>query len=190
MGPYGRYFKRLFDVTVAAGGLLIFALPMAWIAWKIRREMGPPVMFPQTRVGRNRKPFTVLKFRTMTPAGDISSGFCRALRACAMDELPQLINILQGDMSFVGPRPLIPSELETLEQLPRGTDRLRVRPGLTGMAQIHSSKVPALPERLRWDLEYVDRCSFLLDLQLMFKSVGITMRGAWEKGAKPVSGAV
>ncbi len=189
MGPYGQCFKRPFDMAVAAGGLIVFALPMGWIAWRIRREMGRPVMFPQTRVGKNRKSFTVLKFRTMTPGGTVSSGFCRALRASAMDELPQLINILRGEMSFVGPRPLIPDELATLEQLPRGAERLRVRPGLTGLAQLYSSKVPVLAERLRWDLAYADRCSFLLDLTILFRSVAITLRGAWEKtGSKLPAG--
>jgi lipopolysaccharide/colanic/teichoic acid biosynthesis glycosyltransferase len=117
----------------------------------------------------------------MTMDGAVPSPFCRRLRARALDELPQLINILRGEMSFVGPRPLIPEELETLEQLPRGADRLLLRPGLTGLAQLHSSKVPALPERLQWDLAYADRCSLFLDLAILLKSVAVTLRGAWEK---------
>ena len=181
MGPYGRWFKRWVDLGLAGGGVFVFALPMGWIAWRLRRELGPPGLFLQTRVGLGRKPFTVLKFRTMTPDGTIPIGFCRGLRVRALDELPQLVNILRGEMSFVGPRPLIPEELETLEQLPRGADRLRLRPGLTGLAQLHSSKVPALPERLRWDLAYADRCSLLLDLGILLRSVTMTLRGAWEK---------
>ena len=181
MGPYGRWFKRWVDLGLAGGGVFVFALPMGWIAWRLRQELGPPVLFRQTRVGWGRKPFTVLKFRTMTTAGAVPSPFCRRLRARALDELPQLINILRGEMSFVGPRPLIPEELETLEQLPRGADRLLLRPGLTGLAQLHSPKVPALPERLHWDLAYADRCSLLLDLSILLRSVAITLRGAWEK---------
>lgn len=181
MGPYGRWFKRWVDVGLAGGGVFVFALPMGWIAWRLRREMGPPVFFRQTRVGLRRKPFIVLKFRTMTPEGTVSSSFCRRLRASAMDELPQLVNILRGEMSFVGPRPLIPEELESLEQLPRGAERLRLRPGLTGLAQLNSSKVPSLPERLRWDLAYTDQCSLLLDLNILLKSVAVTLRGAWER---------
>ncbi|MDO8730132.1 MAG: sugar transferase [Candidatus Omnitrophota bacterium] len=181
MGPYGRWFKRCVDLGLAAGGVFVFALPMGWIAWRLRRELGFPVLFRQTRVGLGRKPFTVLKFRTMKADGAVPSLFCRRLRACALDELPQLVNILRGEMSFVGPRPLIPEELETLEQLPRGADRLLLRPGLTGLAQLHSSKVPPLPERLRWDLAYADRCSLLLDLEILLKSVAVTLRGAWEK---------
>ena len=117
----------------------------------------------------------------MTADGIVPPGFCQGLRARALDELPQLVNILRGEMSFVGPRPLIPEELETLEQLPRGAERLLLRPGLTGLAQLHGSKVSALPERLRWDLAYVDQCSLLLDLGILLRSVAITLRGAWEK---------
>ncbi len=181
MGPYGRRLKRWVDVAIAGGGLLIFALPMGWIAWKIRRILGPPALFRQIRVGFGGGSFTVLKFRTMTSEGTVSSLFCQHLRASAMDELPQLINILRGEMSFVGPRPLIPEELEMLERFPRGRNRLGVRPGLTGLAQLYSTKVPVLSERLRWDLAYVDRCSFLLDLKILFRSVAITLCGAWEK---------
>ena len=181
MAPYRRWFKRWLDAALAGGGLLIFALPMAWIGWRIRRTTGSPVLFRQVRVGFGGKPFTILKFRTMTPEGAVPSRFCQLLRGSAMDELPQLINILRGQMSFVGPRPLIPEELETLGQFPRGGDRLRVRPGLTGLAQLNSAKVPDLSERLRWDLSYVDRCSLLLDLKILIQSVAITLRGAWER---------
>ena len=181
MGGYRRGLKRLVDIALATAGGVVFALPMIWIAWKIRRELGPPVFFRQIRVGCGRRNFTVLKFRTMTSEGNVPSPFCRRLRGAALDELPQLINILRGDMSFVGPRPLIPEELETLDQLPRGQDRLKVRPGLTGLAQLNSAKVPALSERLRWDLAYADRCTFLLDLEILLKSVGVTLQGAWEK---------
>ena len=181
MMSYGRFFKRGVDAAIALGGLFVFCLPMAWIAFRIRREMGPPVIFRQTRVGRRKRPFTVLKFRTMNEHGVITSPFCQGLRARAMDELPQLVNILRGDMSFVGPRPLIPEELETLDRLPRGAERLSVRPGLTGLAQLRSAKVPDLDERLRWDLAYVDRCSFLMDMSILFRSVAVTLRGAWEK---------
>jgi len=185
MAPYRRRFKRWVDAALAGGGLLIFALPMGWIAWRIRQTLGKPVLFRQIRVGFGGRIFTVLKFRTMTPEGTVPSPFCQNLRASAMDELPQLVNILRGEMSFVGPRPLIPEELEMLGQFPRGGDRLRVRPGLTGLAQLHSTKVPVLSERLRWDLAYVERCSFVLDLKILFRSVAVTLRGAWEKpGAK------
>lgn len=182
MKGYAQGFKRLLDLAIASIGLVGFSVPMAWIAWRIRREMGSPVLFRQTRLGYGGKPFTVLKFRTMKPGEvGVSSRFCRGLRATAMDELPQIINILRGEMSFVGPRPLIPEELAELRNFPRGGDRLRVRPGLTGLAQLRSDKVPSLSERLKGDLEYIDRCSLGLDLWALWRSAAVTLRAAWEK---------
>ena len=182
MKGYARGFKRLLDLAIALIGLVGFLIPMIWIAWRISRELGPPVLFRQNRLGYGGKPFTVLKFRTMRPGEEgVSSPFCRRLRATAMDELPQLVNILRGEMSFVGPRPLIPEELAELRNFPRGGERLRVRPGLTGLAQLRSDKVPSLPERLKGDLEYIDRCSLSLDLWALFCSMAVTLRAAWEK---------
>ena len=182
MRVYARGFKRLFDLAIASIGLVGFLVPMAWIAWRIRRELGPPVLFRQTRLGYGGTVFSVLKFRTMRPGeAGVSPPFCRRLRATAMDELPQLINILRGEMSFVGPRPLIPEELVELRSFPRGAERLRVRPGLTGLAQLRSDKVPLLSERLKGDLEYVDRYSLGLDLWALWRSVEVTLKAAWEK---------
>ena len=107
-----------------------------------------------------------------------------------MDELPQLINILKGEMSFVGPRPLIPEELEALDGIPNGTGRFSTRPGLTGLAQLYDAKVPSLLQRIRWDLMYVSRCSFTLDVWIILKSILITCRGAWEKKGPTQSGKV
>lgn len=176
---YVRGGKRLFDLSIAGAGLFLFALPMFWIAWLIRREIGPPVFFRQTRVGRGGHLFAIWKFRTMGPDGRVQP-YCRWLRERALDELPQLFNILRGEMSFVGPRPLIPEELTELEKIPRGIERLSVRPGLTGLTQLKSVKVPSLPERLKGDLEYTDRCSLFLDIRLLLRSVGVTIRGDWE----------
>lgn len=180
MRPWRRGLKRLFDLALAAAGLLLFALPMAWIGWRTRCELGPPVLFRQARIGTGGKPFDILKFRTMDPQGRVTP-FAQQLRRTAMDELPQLINILAGQMSFVGPRPLIPEELREMDHVPDGRRRFSVRPGLTGLAQVRSEKVPTLPERLRWDLAYVRDCSLRLDLQILFTSVGVSARGAWEK---------
>ena len=184
MGWYRQWFKRLFDITVAVGGISVFALPMGWIAWQIRCRTGTPVLFRQTRIGYGGKIFTILKFRTMTDEGRISSSLSHRLRGTAMDELPQLINILKGEMSFVGPRPLIPDELEELDRIPEGKRRLSVRPGLTGLAQINSEKVPSLSERIRWDLAYVDQCSLWLDLRILFKSLAVTLAGKWEPNGR------
>ena len=186
-GWYRRWFKRLFDMAIGMGGLCVFAIPMAWMAYGVYCALGPPVLFQQTRIGYRGVRFTVLKFRTMSETGTVTSSFCHWLRSVAMDELPQLINILKGEMSFVGPRPLIPEELEALDRMPCGAGRLSVRPGLAGLAQIYGAKTPALTDRLRWDLEYVDRCSFLLDLSILFKSLAITLRGAWEKPGPKLS---
>lgn len=178
---YLRGGKRLFDIALAGMGLILFALPIVWIAWRIRWESGPPALFPQERIGFRGRPFTILKFRTLSDGKQLCSPFARRLRDTAMDELPQLINILKGEMSFVGPRPLIPEELTTLEQIPEGPARLQVRPGLTGWAQLNDTKVPALAQRVRWDLAYIRRCSLGLDLGILLRSVRITWQGAWEK---------
>lgn len=185
MGGYARHGKRIFDLTLSVIGLLFFILPMALIAAKIRKEIGSPVLFRQPRVGKNGFLFTVLKFRTMADDGRVTSRFCHGLRACAMDELPQLVNIFHGEMSFVGPRPLIPVELEKVGELPEADLRLSVRPGLAGVAQLYGDKTPSLQQRLIWDLSYIRNCSLGLDLWILLRSVGITLKGAWEKsGAK------
>ncbi len=171
--------KRAFDIFLAGFGLLLFSLPMVWIAWRIRRESGYPSLFRQIRIGRNGAEFKIIKFRTMSEKGQVSP-FCAKLRSTAMDELPQLFHILKGEMSFVGPRPLIPEELRELKKVPGGERRLKVRPGLTGLAQINSPKIPSLQERLQWDLAYIDQCSWWLDLQTLFKSLIVTAHGKWE----------
>lgn len=179
--PYRRWFKRPFDIALSAGGLLVFALPMFWIALRIRKDLERPALFRQERIGREGKRFTIIKFRTMNDKAEVTSVFCRKLRDTAMDELPQLVNILRGEMSFVGPRPLIPEDLRDLDRVPGGRRRLSVRPGLAGLTQLHSDKTPSIEDRLRTDLDYIDRCSFRLDLNILFASVGVTGRGAWER---------
>jgi lipopolysaccharide/colanic/teichoic acid biosynthesis glycosyltransferase len=171
--------KRIWEMGLALVGLVLFAIPMAAIAWGVYRNLGKPILFRQKRLGLNGQAFTLFKFRTMTPDGSIPP-FGRWLRRTAMDELPQLINILRGEMGFVGPRPLVPEELADLKIHPNGHRRMEVRPGLTGLAQICGPKVPNLADRLRWDLAYIDRCSFGLDLKILIRSVWITMCAAWE----------
>ncbi|MCM8794477.1 MAG: sugar transferase [Candidatus Omnitrophica bacterium] len=182
VGLYRRGGKRIFDLLLSSAGLLFFALPMVWIGWRISREKTGAVFFRQLRIGYRGKLFTILKFRTLGE-GNVSSNFSKILRWTAMDELPQLFNILKGDMSFVGPRPLIQKELEDLRRIPEGMDRLSVRPGLTGLAQLNSDKIPSLEERLGWDLAYVRQHSFLLDIRILLMSVFISIRGEWEKPA-------
>ncbi len=176
------------DILLSSAGLLLFALPFVWIAWRIWIQAGRPIFFRQTRIGRGGNRFTILKFRTMTPAGEVFP-FGRRLRDTAMDELPQLLHIFQGQMSFVGPRPLIPEELVELDKVPQGKRRLSIQPGLAGLAQLYDSKTPTLRQRLRWDLLYVDRCSLGLDLWIILRSVGVTLQGAWEREGPKVKAA-
>ncbi len=168
------------DFLIASGGLLFFALPMIFLTWRIRRKSNASPFFHQIRIGCQGCTFTIVKFRTMSEGGDVLSSFSQRLRDTAMDELPQLFHIWRGQMSFVGPRPLIPEELEELRQMAQGIRRFDIRPGLTGLAQLYATKVPPLAERLMWDLRYVDHCSFFLDIKILVKSLWITLRGAWE----------
>ena len=193
--------KRLFDTTLAAAGLVV-SLPL-WliIPAAIRLEDGGPVFFSQARVGRDGRVFEALKFRSMVPDAERVSGPVQAsehdprvtrvgrlLRATALDELPQLWNIFVGDMSFVGPRPLRPGEVDvrgdgrliSLEEIPGYVERHRVRPGLTGLTQVYAPRDIPRAGKFRLDLLYLKRASFWLDLKLILLSFWITGRGAWE----------
>lgn len=176
--------KRLFDLALASVGLVVFAVPMLLIALRIYGESGRISLFRQTRIGFEGRPFIILKFRTMSETGLVSS-FCQLLRSTAMDELPQLIHIVRGQMSFVGPRPIVPEDLKELDRIPGGEKRLGLRPGLTGLAQVNSEKVPSPAERLKWDLSYAERCSLWLDIRILVRSVQTTLKGAWEKTGGP-----
>ena len=161
-------------------GFLIFAIPVAVIALCIWRQAGSPVLFYQARIGQKGDTFQIKKFRTMNSQGQVFSSFAQGLRNTAMDELPQLFHILRGEMSFVGPRPLIPEELLEIRQIPNGSRRFLVKPGLAGLAQINAQKIPSLAERSNWDLLYVDQYSLLLDIRIVMKSIWVTLRGNWE----------
>lgn len=167
--------KRLFDILVAACGLLMLAPLMALIAWQVRRHLGAPVLFRQLRPGRNGIPFEIIKFRSMRdavdehgqplPDGERLTPLGRFLRASSLDELPELWNVLTGDMSLVGPRPLL------MEYLPLYTPeqfrRHAVRPGVTGWAQVNGRNALSWEEKFRLDLWYVDHPSFWLDLKIL-----------------------
>lgn len=112
--------------------------------------------------------------------GEEVTPFGALLRSSAMDELPQLVNILKGEMSFVGPRPLIPEELRELDEIPGGSRRLSIQPGLAGLAQLFSLKIPSIQERLKWDLLYLERCSPGLDLKILLQSIGVSLHRRWE----------
>ena len=193
--------KRAFDVLLSAAGLVFSAPLWLLIAIAITLEDGGAVFFPQERVGRFGRTFSALKFRSMRPDAEAHTGAIQAaendprvtrvgrvLRATAMDELPQLWNILRGDMSFVGPRALRPGEIEAdaggllvrLEEVPGFTHRIRVRPGLTGLAQVYARRDVPRRQKFRYDKVYVDNRSWMLDLRLILLSFWISFRGTWE----------
>jgi lipopolysaccharide/colanic/teichoic acid biosynthesis glycosyltransferase len=193
--------KRAFDATLAAAGLLASAPLWAIFAAAIKLEDGGPVFFRQDRVGLGGRTFDALKFRSMRPDAEAMTGALQAtendprvtrtgrfMRATAMDELPQLWNILRGDMSFVGPRALRPGEIEAgangrltrLEDVPGFEHRIKVRPGLTGLAQVYAPRDVPRRQKFRYDRLYVDRRSWRLDLQLLLLSFWISLHGTWE----------
>ena len=166
--------KRLFDLVGAAAGLLAFSPAMAVIAGAIVLEDGGPILFRQERLGRRRRPFTILKFRSMRDGRITRVG--RMLRATGLDELPQFVNILRGDMSAVGPRPLTESDVTRLGWMaPRYDFRWRVPPGLTGLAQVTEARSGRLS--LGLDRRYVARRSLALDLRLVAVSFAINALG-------------
>ena len=193
--------KRFLDILLSATGLIV-SLPLwAAAAAAIKLYDRGPVLYGQDRVGQNGRIFRAWKFRSMRPDAEARVGplqavaddprvtpVGRVLRATAMDELPQLWNILRGDMSFVGPRALRPGEIEAgsdgsaipLEAVPGFTVRCRVRPGLTGIAQIYAARDLPRRQKFRYDRIYIRRRSFWLDVRLILLSFWITARGTWE----------
>jgi lipopolysaccharide/colanic/teichoic acid biosynthesis glycosyltransferase len=166
--------KRFFDVVGAAGGLLVFSPIMAVLATAILVEDGRPVLFRQVRLGRARRPFTIIKFRTMTDGRMTRVG--RVLRATGLDELPQFVNILRGDMSAVGPRPLADADVQRLGwTVPRFDFRWWVRPGLTGLAQVMGAASGRHSASL--DRFYVGYGKLSLDVRLVALSFAINALG-------------
>jgi lipopolysaccharide/colanic/teichoic acid biosynthesis glycosyltransferase len=166
--------KRLFDIVGAIGGLAAFAPVMAVIAVAILSEDGRPILFHQERLGRARRAFTIVKFRSMR--GERVTRVGRILRATGLDELPQFLNILRGDMSAVGPRPLTAADVRRLGwSAPRFDFRWRVLPGLTGLAQVMGAEAAGLSASL--DRCYVARQSLWLDLRLVALSFAINALG-------------
>jgi len=199
--PSMPWAKRLFDLLVSGLGLLASIPLWAIIAVGIKLEDGGPVFYAQERVGLGGRHFRSWKFRSMVPNSDQKFGPLQAsdgdsrvtrvgriLRATAMDELPQLWNISRGDMSFVGPRALLPGEIEVngngelvpLEKIPGYEKRHSVRPGLTGLAQIYAPRDIPRKHKFKYDLLYIKKQSFWLDLKLIALSVWISLRGKWE----------
>ena len=171
--------KRLLDIIITAAALVLLSPVQLLLAWQIRRKLGTPVLFRQVRPGRGGIPFVMYKFRTMRDAEDENGRplpdaerlipFGRKLRAASLDELPELWNVLKGDMSLVGPRPLL------MEYLPlyNAEQRRRhlVRPGITGWAQVNGRNAISWPEKFRLDVWYVENRSLLLDIKILFLTV-------------------
>ena len=176
---YKHFFKRILDFIAALLLLILFSPIMLWAAWRIRRELGSPVLFTQARPGLNAKIFKIYKFRTMSDERDENGnllpdelrlkGFGAKLRASSIDELPQLFNVLKGDMSFIGPRPLLVEYLPLYS--PRQASRHSVRPGITGLAQVNGRNDISWAAKLEYDALYAGNLSFLLDIKIAFLSI-------------------
>jgi lipopolysaccharide/colanic/teichoic acid biosynthesis glycosyltransferase len=175
--------KRALDVAVAAPMLVLTAPVQAAVAVAVAARLGRPVLFRQQRPGRRGRPFTILKFRTMLPvdaaAGRVDdasrmTGLGRFLRATSLDELPALLNVIRGDMSLVGPRPLLTGYLPRYSATQ--ARRHEVRPGLTGLAQVSGRNAVGWDERLALDVEYVDSRTMRLDLVILLRTVRAVLR--------------
>ena len=181
---YRMVFKRFFDVVLSLAALIVLSPVLLVTAVLVRIKLGRPVIFCQERAGKDEKIFRLYKFRSMTdergedgellPDGIRLTNFGRLLRSTSLDELPELWNILKGDMSIVGPRPLL------VRYLPRYTEEQRhrhdVRPGLTGLAQVNGRNTISWEERFAYDVEYVRHISFLLDVRILFLTVAVVFR--------------
>ena len=175
--------KRVFDVLASAVGILILAVPLALLAWMVRRKLGSPVLFTQVRPGLHGKPFRMVKFRTMTDTRDESgillpdeqriTPFGRFLRATSLDELPELWNVFRGEMSLVGPRPLLMDYLQKYS--PKEMRRHEVLPGITGLAQVRGRNTLSWKNKFRYDVFYVDNCGFLFDIKILMRTISVVI---------------
>ena len=194
---YDVLLKPSLDFVVTVAALLLAAPLLLFIAIAVRVNLGSPVLFRQQRPGLRGRPFTMVKFRTMRdaigrdgrplPDADRLTAFGRLLRSTSLDELPELWNVLRGDMSLVGPRPLLMEYLD--RYTPEQARRHEVRPGVTGWAQVHGRNALSWEERFHLDVWYVDHRSFRLDLQILIRTFTIVLRrtGVSAKGEATMS---
>lgn len=176
---YKHFFKRLLDIIYSLGFILCFWWLYIILAILVKKKLGSPVLFKQQRPGLNGKVFTMYKFRSMTDAKDKDGKllsdeerlprFGQLLRATSLDEIPEFFNILKGDMSLVGPRPLLVQYLERYNE--RQARRHEVRPGITGWAQVNGRNAISWEQKFEYDVEYVEKCSFLLDIKIIFMTI-------------------
>jgi lipopolysaccharide/colanic/teichoic acid biosynthesis glycosyltransferase len=171
--------KRIFDLLLASIALLLLCVTVLFLIWQIRRKLGSPVFFRQTRPGLDGRPFMMVKFRTMTDARGLDglllpdaerlTPFGRFLRASSLDELPELWNVFKGDMSLVGPRPLLMEYLSLYS--PEQARRHEVRPGITGWAQVNGRNTISWEDKFKLDIWYVDNHSLGLDIKILWLTV-------------------
>lgn len=171
--------KRFLDIIIAGTALIVLSPLYAFVAYKVKKNLGSPVLFRQVRPGLNGKPFEMIKFRTMKDAVDANGNplpdserltpFGKMLRATSLDEMPELWNVIKGDMSVVGPRPLLMEYLPLYNQ--EQAKRHLVRPGMTGHAQVNGRNAISWEEKFKLDTWYVENRSTCLDFKIMFKTV-------------------
>ena len=181
---YKRFVKRCLDFLLSLAALIILSPVLLLVAILVRCKLGSPILFKQERPGLHEKIFCMYKFRTMTDAKDADGNllpdevrltkFGKLLRSTSLDELPELFNILKGDMAIVGPRPLL------VQYLPRYNERQHhrhdVRPGFTGLAQVNGRNSISWQEKFEWDGRYVENVSFLMDLRIIAKTVKVVLK--------------
>ena len=174
-----KFFKRLFDIVASASGLIILSPVFLIFAYLIRKNLGAPVFFTQERPGKDGKPFKMIKFRSMRDAVDKDGNplpdserltpFGKKLRAASLDELPELWNVLKGDMSLVGPRPLLMSYLPLYNDFQ--FRRHEMRPGVTGWAQVNGRNAISWDEKFAYDIWYIDHFSLWFDMKILFLTI-------------------
>lgn len=182
-GIYERYIKRILDMIIACIGIIILLPIYIVIGVLVRTKLGSPVIFRQKRPGKDEKVFSLYKFRSMTDKRDENgellpdeirlTGFGKKLRSTSLDELPELFNILKGDMSIVGPRPLLVEYLPLYNE--RQKKRHDVRPGLTGLAQVNGRNAISWEEKFDWDVQYVENITFLGDVKILLQTVAVVL---------------
>jgi len=189
---YTKYIKRFLDILISLVAIIVLSPVLIVVAILVRTKLGSPILFRQQRPGMDEKVFEMMKFRSMTDETDVEgnllpddvrlTSFGKALRATSLDELPELFNILKGDMSLIGPRPLL------VKYLPLYNDEQRkrhlVRPGLTGYAQVNGRNAQTWKQRFAYDVEYVEKVSFFFDVTVLFRTVITVIRreGVSEEG--------
>ena len=191
-GPYEKYYKRPLDAFLATGALIVFSPILAVTAILVRLKLGSPVLFTQDRPGRDGKIFKLYKFRSMTDERDADGNllpddkrlplFGQKLRSTSLDELPELINMIKGDMAVVGPRPLLVKYLSRYNE--HQARRHEVRPGFTGLAQVHGRNSISWEEKFDWDVKYVDHITFLGDLRIILDTIKTVVKKEGINGAE------